>query len=144
MNIVFKNEEPSAAARAAVSDGFSQHSAALGAPAYEKERVSWTITGSDNAVLAVLTGDLLWDWLYIDELWVSEELRGTGLGRKLMLLAEEFAAEKRLTGIWLWTQSWQAETFYRKLGYEEFTRFADFPRGHSRIGLRKTTPPAAG
>ncbi|MEM8549089.1 MAG: GNAT family N-acetyltransferase [Pseudomonadota bacterium] len=144
MNIVFHNDEPSAAARAAVAKGFSLHSAELGAPDYEKDRVSWTITGEEGEVLAVLTGDLLWDWLYIDELWVSEEVRGTGLGRKLMQLAEEFAAKQRLTGVWLWTQSWQAETFYRKLGYEEFTRFADFPRGHSRIGLRKTTPSIAG
>ena len=48
MNIVFKNEEPSAAARAAVSDGFSQHSAALGAPAYEKEVLGKLSMGADT------------------------------------------------------------------------------------------------
>ncbi len=90
---------------------------------------------------AVLTAELLWDWLYIDELWVSEELRGMGVGRKLMTLAEEFAASENLVGIWLWTQSWQAESFYKGLDYVEFTRFHHFPRGHSRIGLRKITRP---
>jgi hypothetical protein len=42
-----------------------------------------------------------------------------------------------LTGIYLWTQSWQAGGFYAKLGYEQFTEFADFPPGHSRLGFRK-------
>ena len=46
-------------------------------------------------------------------------------------------------GVWngcqwrLWTQSWQAGGFYQQLGYSEFTRFDDFPKGHSRIGFRK-------
>ena len=75
--------------------------------------------------------------MYIDELWVSPASRGGGLGRQLMELAEEFARAQRLQGIWLWTQSWQAEGFYRQLGYSEFTRFDEFPKGHSRIGFRK-------
>ena len=54
-----------------------------------------------------------------------------------MQLAEEFAAGAALQGIWLWTQSWQADGFYRQLGYSELTRFDDFPKGHSRIGFRK-------
>jgi hypothetical protein len=58
-----------------------------------------------------------------------------------MALAEEFAAAEKLQGIWLWTQSWQAEGFYRKLDYVEFTRFENFPRGHYRIGFRKTMRP---
>ncbi len=75
--------------------------------------------------------------MYIDELWVSSELRGDGLGTRLMRLAEKFAAKHSLQGIWLWTQSWQAEQFYSQLGYVEFTRFDNFPKGHSRIGYRK-------
>ncbi len=138
MEIAFRHGELSAAARDAVSRGFARHSEELKAPVYSKRLVNWTITERRHAVIAVLTADLLWDWLYIDELWVSEELRGKGVGRKLMKLAEEFAATEQLEGIWLWTQSWQAEGFYRKLGYVEFSRFEDFPRGHSRMGYRKT------
>ena len=54
-----------------------------------------------------------------------------------MQCVEEFAADESLQGVWLWTQSWQAESFYTKLGYEEFTRFENFPKGHTRIGFRK-------
>jgi ribosomal protein S18 acetylase RimI-like enzyme len=141
MDIVFRRGELTVAEQAAVAEGFSEHSEAVAAPAYSKERINWIVRAPQTGVLGVLAGDMLWDWLYVDELWVSPELRGTGIGRKLMKLAEEHAAACRLQGIWLWTQSWQAEAFYRKLGYVEFTRFENFPPGHSRIGFRKIIPP---
>jgi ribosomal protein S18 acetylase RimI-like enzyme len=65
----------------------------------------------DSSLAGALTADLLWDWLYIDELWVDERSRGLGLGKSLMLQAEEFAASKALSGLWLWTQTWQAADF---------------------------------
>lgn len=120
-----------------VSDGFQKQSHEQDAPEYKKDRVKWLASDERRTIHAVLTADILWDWIYIDELWVSPELRGEGLGRELMRLAEEFAISQSLQGIWLWTQSWQAEGFYRQLGYDEFTRFDDFPKGHSRIGFRK-------
>ena len=123
-----------------VSDGFQKHSDEQGAPEYKKNRVKWLAFDERKNIQAVLAADILWDWIYIDELWVSPESRGTGLGRKLMRLAEEFAIAQGLQGIWLWTQSWQADGFYRQLGYDEFTRFEDFPKGHSRIGFRKKLP----
>lgn len=113
------------------------HNNEQGAPEYKKDRVKWLASDERDRVHAVLTADILWDWIYIDELWIAKESRGEGLGRKLMRLVEEFAISQSLQGIWLWTQSWQAEGFYRKLGYDEFTRFDDFPKGYSRIGFRK-------
>ncbi|MEM7277771.1 MAG: GNAT family N-acetyltransferase [Pseudomonadota bacterium] len=123
-----------------VATGFLNHSDEHRAPLYRKELVNWLVRDEQNAITAVLTADVLWDWMYIDELWVSSSLRGEGLGTRLMRLAEKFANERSLQGVWLWTQSWQAEQFYSQLGYVEFTRFDDFPRGHSRIGYRKSLP----
>lgn len=120
-----------------VSAGFQAHSDEQAAPEYRKERLKWLAVDEKKDISAVLTAVMLWDWMYIDELWVSPESRGGGLGRQLMALAEEFARSQGLQGIWLWTQSWQAEGFYRQLGYTEFTRFDEFPKGHSRIGFRK-------
>ena len=119
-----------------ITDGFQRHSAERAAPPFHKERLNW-LAYEENRLIAAVTGDSLWDWLYIDELWVSESHRGTGLGRELMEEAERYASAEGLTGIWLWTQSWQAEAFYKKLGFEEFTSFPDFPKGHRRIGFRK-------
>ncbi len=137
MNIAFREGGLTAAEQSAVSRGFEEHSASSGAPDYAKTQFSWIAHGSQEEMLGVLTADVLWDWLYVDELWVAPETRGTGLGRALMERVEEYAISRRLEGIWLWTQSWQAAEFYEKLNYEEFTRFENFPRGHTRIGYRK-------
>lgn len=137
MIIVFSRGDLTVAEQSAVSEGFSEHSKHVAAPEYEKERIKWTVKEEKSGLLGVLTADALWDWLYIDELWISPEIREAGLGKRLMKKAEEYATSENLKGIWLWTQSWQAEGFYKKLGYTEFTRFEDFPRGHCRIGLRK-------
>lgn len=137
MDILFRRGDLTPSEQSVVTAGFEAHSEAAGAPAFVKERFTWVIDGEKAGLQAALTADLLWDWLYIDELWVHPSLRGTGLGRRLMTQAEQFAEAEGLSGIWLWTQSWQAEAFYHALGYEEFARFEDFPKGHSRIGLRR-------
>lgn len=118
--------------------GFESHSETQMAPPYEKERLNWTVLNEKGDLIAALTANLLWDWLYIDELWVDESCRGTGMGKQLMAKAEEHAMRNEISGLWLWTQSWQAPDFYKSLGFEEFTRFENFPVGHSRIGLRKS------
>ncbi|WP_064603459.1 GNAT family N-acetyltransferase [Photobacterium sp. J15] len=118
--------------------GFESHSQTQAAPSYDKERLNWIVQDEQGNLIATLTADLLWEWLYIDELWVDESCRGTGMGKQLIERAEEYAKTHELSGLWLWTQSWQAPVFYQRLGFEEFTRFENFPTGHSRIGLRKS------
>ena len=137
MNIEFRRGGLTVSEQSLVSDGFHAHSEELDAPQYQKEHVSWLAHDERNDIRAVLTADILWDWMYINELWVCPDSRGEGLGRRLMQSAEDLAGAQNLAGIWLWTQSWQAEGFYTRLGYSEFTRFDDFPRGHTRTGFRK-------
>ena len=137
MNIEFRRGDLTPSERSVVSAGFLTHTEEQNAPEYKKERVKWLAFDERNDVRAALTADILWDWIYIDELWIFPTLRGEGLGQQLMQLAEDFAVSQSLQGIWLWTQSWQAEGFYRQLGYSQFTRFENFPKGHSRIGFRK-------
>ncbi|MBM5822052.1 MAG: GNAT family N-acetyltransferase [Cyanobacteria bacterium K_Offshore_surface_m2_011] len=124
-----------------LTDGFAQHTEQCEAPHFRKERLNWLAYEGQNHLVGALTADLLWDWIYVDELWVSESRRGRGLGKRLMGKAEDFAALNALSGLWLWTQSWQAADFYQSLGYEEFTRFPDFPRDYFRIGFRKVISP---
>ena len=137
MDIEFRRGELTSLERSVVSDGFRAHTEEQNAPQYEKERVNWLVIDEQSDMRAVLTADILWDWIYIDELWVSAAGRGRGLGRQLMQQAEKFAKSQGFQGIWLWTQSWQAKGFYERLGYSEFAKFDNFPKGHSRIGLRK-------
>ncbi len=120
-----------------LSAGFEAHSMKNHAPDYDKKHVNWSVVNDNDQLVAALTANTLWDWLYIDELWVDESCRGIGLGKQLMAKAEQYAVSQNMSGIWLWTQSWQAPGFYLSLGFVEFTRFEDFPKKHSRIGLRK-------
>ncbi|WP_117234754.1 GNAT family N-acetyltransferase [Vibrio maerlii] len=137
-NIQFSSGPLDEQLQGALSAGLESHSKAQQAPTYDKERLNWTLQNERGELVAALTADLLWDWLYISELWVDESCRGTGMGKHLMNLAETHAVDQNLSGLWLWTQSWQAADFYKSQGLEEFTRFDNFPAGHSRIGLRKT------
>ena len=137
MNVRFCRGDLTESEQAVVSKGFRAHSEEHNAPRYASERVKWLGVDDQDEISAVLTAEVLWDWMYVDELWVSPQSRGAGLGRRLMLLAEEFAMARGLQGIWLWTQSWQAVGFYSHLGFHQFARFDNFPQGHARIGFRK-------
>ena len=132
----FEGELPSTE-QAIVNAGFARHTTGEGAPPFERKRLVWRAHGEDGSLVGVATADLLWDWIYLDELWVDESRRGTGLGKELLERVERYAERQKLSGVWLWTQSWQAEAFYQRCGYAEFTRFEDFPKGHARIGFRK-------
>lgn len=136
-NILFRDYGLSPSEQLAISEGFARHSQQQAAPPFSRQNLSWLVKDNNHKVIAALTADLLWDWLYIDELWVNEAQRGEDLGTKLMLEANNYALARKLSGIWLWTQSWQAAAFYKKLGYIEFAVFPNFPKGHSRIGFRK-------
>jgi GNAT superfamily N-acetyltransferase len=91
----------------------------------------------DNAVVGGLIGSTYWNWLYIDLLWVREDLRGHGHGRRLLELAETEAFQRGARSAYLDTFSFQAPDFYMQAGYEVFGELHDFPEGHQRYFFRK-------
>lgn len=84
-----------------------------------------------------LIGKVFWNWLYADLVWVEEGFRSQGIGSRVMKTAEERARQLNVSGIYLWTETWQAPVFYKKLGYQQFVEFKNFPPGHSRFGFLK-------
>src|SRR5207237_10335246 len=91
----------------------------------------------DGMLAGGLYGATMWRWLLIDGLWVAEQLRGRGLGRKLLLASEAEAMERGCGGVWLGTFDFQARGFYERLGYTVFAEVPGFPPGHSHYYLRK-------
>jgi GNAT superfamily N-acetyltransferase len=87
-------------------------------------------------IVAGLAGETYCGWLFVKYLWVSEGLRGRGVGWELMDRAEALAIERGCHSAWLDTFSFQARSFYEKLGYEEFGRL-EYPPDHQRHFLRK-------
>jgi len=90
----------------------------------------------EGAVVAGLAGETYCGWLFVKYLWVSEDLRGRGLGRELMAHAEARARDRGCHSAWLDTFSFQARGFYQKLGYEEFGRL-DYPPDHYKHFMKK-------
>lgn len=81
------------------------------------------IKDAQGVVLGGASGTIFYGSLYVDMLWLKEELRHQGLGRKLMMEAEKIGRERQCTFVTLNTMDWEALSFYQKLGYEiEFVR----------------------
>jgi GNAT superfamily N-acetyltransferase len=98
-------------------------------------RFALLLRDDDLLLVAGLSAALYWGWLFVDSLWVSDGVRGRGLGRVLMARAEDHARANGCHSAWL--DTFQAEGFYAKLGYASFGVLDDYPQGQSRHFLRK-------
>ena len=87
--------------------------------------------------LAGLTGEIFGNWLLIKYLFVSEALRGLGIGRKILEKAEAEARARGAKYSFVDTFSFQAPGFYKKLGYEEVFRLTEYPYTGSRTYFTK-------
>ncbi len=85
-----------------------------------------------------LLGWTLWSWLHIDTLWISDSLRGRGLGQKLLFTAEKAARIRGCTLAEVDTFNFQARAFYEKCGYSVFGTLPGIGRGRfERYYLQK-------
>jgi len=107
---------------------------------YRKEEwreLTISFKNSKNEIVAGLNGRTSWGWLFVKLVWVREDFRGEGFGKKLMLEAEGEARRRGCRGVWLDTFSFQSPEFYQKLGYSVFATLEDFPQGHRRHFFQK-------
>jgi ribosomal protein S18 acetylase RimI-like enzyme len=75
--------------------------------------------------------------VYVDTLWVDEALQRKGLGRRVMEAVEEEARRRKIPQVILDTFSFQAEPFYRKLGYELMGTIPNYMAEFDRVFLKK-------
>lgn len=71
-------------------------------------------------VIGGLWGEDDFGWAFVELLYVPPELRGQGMGEKLMQEAEVIARGRGMIGLWVNTFDFQARGFYEKLGYAVF------------------------
>ena len=119
-------------------------------------RYNAAVTGSDNGrwltifvrneaghIVAGLHG---WTWGqtgFVQTLWVREDLRGQGLGARLLATAEDEVVRRGCREVQLDTHSYQAPDFYRRRGYEVTGELPGWPDQTTRIFLHKTLPDCA-
>jgi len=116
-------------------DTFNDTHTGLGEP--ERKRAVLVRDPTTGAVRGGLLGVSYYRWLYVDILVLPADLRGAGLGRRIMQAAEREAVRRGCIGVWLGSFSFQAPEFYRRLGYHAFGAI-DYPNGHRGILLQKT------
>lgn len=70
--------------------------------------------------------------------WVREDLRGSGLGSRLLAAFESEARARGADRVFVTSFTFQAPGFYRRHGYRELFRWDGVPReGDADVHLRK-------
>ena len=82
--------------------------------------------------LAGLIGETFGNWLSIKYLWVSEELRGKGIGSAILQAAETEARTRGARYAFVDTFSFQAPEFYVRHGYKQVFALTEYPYMGSR------------
>jgi N-acetylglutamate synthase-like GNAT family acetyltransferase len=83
-----------------------------------------TVAESDGAIVGVLVLDVTDEGFVIDNVAVHPSMRGTGLGRTLLELAESEARRAGFDSIYLYTHEKASDNIalYSRIGYVEYDR----------------------
>lgn len=84
-----------------------------------------------------LLGHTSFGLFFLDLFYLPEELRGNGLGSRIIALAENEARRRGCTAAFVYTVTFQAPGFYERHGYRRFGEIACPPDGATRIFLSK-------
>jgi N-acetylglutamate synthase-like GNAT family acetyltransferase len=131
------HETPSDEDLKVLSDGLEAHTREL-FPDKARTYIALFLRDENGSIVGGVDGNYgTFEWLYVNALWVQDDLRCRGYGAELMDRIETEAKKHGCRNAFLNTMSFQAPGFYKKIGYKVFAELEDFPGEHSRIFLRK-------
>lgn len=105
--------------------------------AWNRRQTDWDwatfslVLREDGRLGAAARGIVNMGLVEIRGVWVEPAMRGRGLGRRLLAALEAEAARRGCTRAALDSYSWQAPSFYERLGYRRFATL-DYPNGTAR------------
>ena len=91
----------------------------------------------DGKLIGGVSGRTIYRNFLVGVVWVDKSVRGTGLGRRLMELAEIEAKKQGCVVAQVDTLAFQAPVFYEKLGFEIVGKVPGFPGSPERFFLLK-------
>ncbi|MGZ0149515.1 GNAT family N-acetyltransferase [Kribbella sp. WER1] len=137
MNLdVVLTEIPTEADEAAVSDGLDKFNVEASGVQDRRPLAVLIKDPATGATLGGLTGRTSLGLWFVDLLYLPDELRGAGLGSRILAEAEAEARRRGCVSGVLYTISFQAPNFYARHGWVEFGRVPSAD-GVSRIYFRK-------
>ncbi len=86
----------------------------------------YALKDDKGTLVGVAKGSLQAAWLHLNDLVVSDDLRGQGHGTQLLKFIEDLAKQHNCHGITLNTLGFQAPDFYLQHGYEEYAKLDNF------------------
>ncbi|RJQ80015.1 N-acetyltransferase [Pseudonocardiaceae bacterium YIM PH 21723] len=115
------------------------NAAATGDP--EEDSFAIQVTEDDGELIGGLTAYTWGSLCTVDLLWVREDRRQDGWGRRMLRAAELEAHKRGCDWVTVSTYSFQAPDFYLRYGYQETGRTPGVPGGHEEIHLIKRLGP---
>jgi GNAT superfamily N-acetyltransferase len=122
--------------RKAIADKLIAYNIATFGPS-GRQSVAIRLRDADGNISGGLTGYTARGWLYIEMLFVPDEMRGQGMAGKLLQLAEDEARARGCIGAYIDTMNPQALRAYIRQGFSPVGSLKDFSGDHSMTWLEK-------
>jgi len=104
---------------------------------YDGESYTAVRRNESGELEAGITGYTWGGCCYVAYLWVSDRLRGKGIGTELLDAVERYARDRECVVVFVSTHSFQAPEFYARRGYEQVARVNDHPVGYASLFYAK-------
>lgn len=95
------------------------------------------LLGEKQQAYGGLLGEVCWNWLEIQYLYIEQDFRKLGYGTKLLYEVEKIARQKKCDFMKTDTLSFQALDFYKKHGFEVYGLIEN-AGGHTHYYLKKS------
>ena len=99
---------------------------------------AFTVETEAGCIVGGIDGASFWGHLHVENLHVDDNWRGSGVGRRLMEMAEALAIERGCLGVNLDTFSFQAPGFDEKLGFVRIGEENGYVNDYQRIYYTKS------
>ncbi len=91
------------------------------------EKITSFVKTNEGHILGGILGEINWDWMHIQGLWIDDSIRRQGWGAKLLTHLEQYALSNGVSNVRMETTTFQALDFYLKMGY---SIFGELPNPH--------------